>query len=372
MQHPPALRGMRVHEIDTPALVVDLDALRRNIATMAGLARRAGLVLRPHAKSHKSAAIARLQVEAGAVGLCCQKVSEAEALVEAGAGDILVTNEVVGDTKLRRLVALAQRARIAVLADHGPSVELLGRLAAERGAFVRVLVEVETGDRRCGVGPAEAARLAGLVRDMPNLTFGGIQAYKGSVEHTLDHTARRFAVDEVMAVVRETLAALRAVGIPCGTVTGGGTGTCGLLGQDDPLTELQPGSYVFMDGNYHLLRGADGGDEARFEQSLHLHATMMSRGGPDRGMVDAGTKALSLEAGLPLAADHPGMRYVRGDDEHGRIVFEPGARQANVGDRVRLIPSNCDPTVNLHDWYVVVQGDVVVDLWPVTARGAIF
>ena len=259
-----------------------------------------------------------------------------------------------------------------MLTDDPGAVALLDRIASDRGARISVLVEIDTGDRRCGLRAEEAAKLSSKVAASSHLEFGGFQAYKGGAEHATEIGERRLLCDSVFEEVRKAQAELRKLGLSCPTVTGGGTGTCGLLSSNDPLTEIQPGSYVFMDVNYHRLRGEGGRPLSQFEQSLHVLATVMSRGAVDRGMVDAGTKAISLEAGLPAIPDQIGLHYVRGDDEHGRLTFDEQARQLVVGQKIWLIPSNCDPTVNLHDWYVVIQGDEVVDIWPVTARGAIF
>jgi D-serine deaminase-like pyridoxal phosphate-dependent protein len=354
---------MALAEVDTPALVVDLDALRRNIAAMADIAGAAGLALRPHAKTHKSAEIARMQVAAGAAGICCQTVSEAEAMAADGISDLLITNQVVGETKLRRLADLAGRVRLSVLVDDAGNVADVARHAAAVGSRIGALVEIETGDRRAGIDPVLAGELARRIAASRHLNFIGLQAYKGSTEHVIAASARRSSLEVVFAAVR---AALASIDSPCPVVTGGGTGTAGLVHRGDPLTELQPGSYVFMDGNYALLDGAG------FTPSLFLLATVLTRTVADRAMVNAGTKALCLEAGLPALPDHPGIIYARADDEHGRLEIGASARPLALGDRVRLIPANCDPTVNLHDWYVVVQGGVVVDVWPVTARGAVF
>ncbi len=364
---PPARVGDYVADVETPALVVDLDALERNLQLMANAVRGSGLALRPHAKSHKCPDIARFQMGLGAVGVCCQTVREAEVLVAAGIPDVLVTNEVVGSAKMARLAALARSARVAVLADNEHNVARLGVAAAEAGTTLRVLVEVDVGAHRCGVEPGEAAaRLAQAIAAVPALEFGGIQAYHGAAQHRRTPQEREEAIASATALAVQSRDAIQALRIDCPTVTGAGTGTWQLERDSGIYTELQPGSYVFMDADYG--RNALAADQHAFEQSLFLLATVMSTPGAERVVVDAGLKALAFDSGPPLVHGASGLVYEKASDEHGVIGVHDAVAAPRLGDRVWLIPGHCDPTVNLHDWLVGMRGERVETVWRV-ARG---
>src|SRR5262245_12465018 len=243
---PPATVGMALAEVDTPALVIDLDAFERNLQRMADFTAKSGVKLRAHAKTHKSPIIAAKQVALGAVGVCCQKVSEAEILVEGGIGDVLVSNEVAGRTKLARLAALARRAKILVCVDDLENVGELQQAAADAGATLHVLVEIDVGAGRCGISPGKpAARIAEAVAKSANLRFAGLQAYQGSAQHVRDAGERRERIVRAVGMVEETLGALAAVGLKAEIIGGGGTGTYEHETASRVYTELQCGSYVF-------------------------------------------------------------------------------------------------------------------------------
>lgn len=369
---PPAVIGMAVPEVDTPALLVDLEAFEHNLDHLDRTLVGTGMRVRPHAKSHKCPEIARRQVARGAVGVCCQKVSEAECLVAGGIADVLVTNEVVGPRKLERLARLARRARVGVCVDDAGNVRDLGHTAAAAGATMDVLVEVDVGAGRCGVAPGvPVLELAKHITDTAGLRFAGLQAYHGTAQHLRTPAERREAIAQAAAKVTSTVRLLREAGLEVPVVTGAGTGTYPLEAHSGVYQELQPGSYVFMDADYGRNLGEDGLPVHGFRQSLFLLATVMSR--PDRGrvVVDAGLKAHSVDSGMPLVADLPGAAYTRVSDEHG--VIELGEdHEVRLGEKLRLIPGHCDPTVNLHDWLVCVRAGQVVDLWPVVARGAFY
>jgi D-serine deaminase-like pyridoxal phosphate-dependent protein len=370
MQAPPARAGDAVAAIDTPALVVDLDAFERNLDLMAGAVRGAGVALRPHAKSHKCPPIALAQLERDAVGICCQKVGEAEAFVAAGVRDVLVTNEIVGAAKQARLAALARIATIGVLADDARNVAALGAAATAAGVTLDVLVEVDVGAQRCGVAPgAPAVALAQAIAATPGLRLRGLHAYQGAAQHLRTPGERRAAIASAAADARATKAAIEATGLACPVVTGGGTGTWQLERDSGVYTEVQPGSYVFMDADYH--RNALAADEHHFEQSLFVLATVMSVPAPGRAIVDAGLKAFAFDSGPPHVYGAQGLRYDKASDEHGVIAVAADAPPPALGDRLWLIPGHCDPTVNLYDWIVGVRGDAVECLWPVAARGAL-
>ena len=367
-QRAPAEVGMRVEEVDTPALLLDLDAFETNLARLAQAVGKRVRV-RAHAKTHKCPDIGRRQVAAGAVGLCCQKVSEAEAMVEGGIGDVLVTNEIVGAGKLERLAALAKRARIGVCVDDAGNVRDLQAAAARAGASIDVYLELEVGMRRCGVAPGEPAlALARAVAASPALRFAGLHAYHGRAQHLRSMDERRAVIGSAAASVRATRALLEKNGIACPVVTGAGTGTFMLEVELGAWDEIQPGSYVFMDWDYARNEWAP--PMPRFEHSLFVLATVMSRSG-SRAIVDAGLKASSVDSGMPAVWERPGLSYSHASDEHGFVEIAAGAAAPGLGDKLLLVPGHCDPTVNLYDWYVCVRGGVVEALWPITARGAL-
>ncbi|MBI4083496.1 MAG: DSD1 family PLP-dependent enzyme [Candidatus Lambdaproteobacteria bacterium] len=371
-QRPPAEVGMPLAEVDTPALLIELDAFERNLSRMAQAIAPHPVRLRAHAKTHKCPTIARRQIALGAVGVCCQKVGEAEALVAGGVEDVLVTNEIVGEPKLRRLAALARQARIGVCVDDAENVAALGRAAQAFGAELRVLVEVNVGADRCGVEPgAPALALARRVTQAPGLRFDGLQVYHGSAQHLRSHEERRRAIEAASAKARDTQALLEREGIACPTITGAGTGTFRFEAAGGLYTELQAGSYIFMDADYGKNRGEDGGPVRDFEHSLFVYATVMSHTAPERAVVDAGLKALSVDSGMPLVFGLEGVEYARASDEHGKLVLAPAHSPLRVGQKLRLIPGHCDPTVNLYDWFVCTRNDRVEALWPITARGAL-
>ena len=370
---PPAEIGMAADGVDTPALLVDLDAFEHNIALMAKMVASFGVNHRPHAKTHKSPDVARRQIAAGAVGQCCQKVGEAEVLVAGGIEDVLVSNQVVGPRKLDRLAALARQARIGVCVDDAGNIEDINAAAKRFGSTVEVLVEVDIGAGRCGVMPgAPAVVLAKKIDAASNLKFGGLQAYQGRAQHIRGHGERKVAIDKAGALVKETVAKLTAAGLDCRLVTGAGTGTFQFEARSGVWNELQAGSYCFMDADYSLNLSEDGEFFDTFRQSLFVLATVMSHPTRDRAVLDAGLKASSIDAGLPRIADLLDVTYVGASDEHGTLALGVKAPEIKLGDKLRLIPGHCDPTVNLHDWYVGIRGGVVESLWPVAARGAGF
>lgn len=364
---------MRLAEVDTPALLIDLEAFERNLRRMAEVVPPHGRVrLRPHAKTHKSPIIAHKQIALGAVGVCCQKVSEAEIFVQNGVADVLVSNEVAGAGKLQRLAALARNARIALCTDDLGNVADLEAAAAALDVRLRVLVEIDVGAARCGVAPgAPALPLATAIARAPHLEFGGLQAYHGSAQHIRKHTERRAAIERAAALAQETKELLRRNGLECPVVTGASTGSYRFELETGVYDELQCGSYVFMDADYARNEDAGGTITPEFEHSLFLWTTVMSRPTDDRAVVDAGLKAYSIDSGMPVVCDAPEAVLDRASDEHGRIVLKRPSNAFRVGDKIRLIPGHCDPTVNLHDWYVGVRGGRVEALWPIAARGAL-
>ncbi len=371
---PPAEIGMSLDEVDTPALLVDLDAFERNLKRLADRVAGQGVRLRPHAKTHKCPVIALKQVELGAVGVCVQKVSEAEAMVYGGVRDVLVTNEIVGRQKLRRLMGLAHTAHVGVCVDDPAQIADLDAAAAEAGvAGLKVHVEINMGGNRCGVEPGEPALdLARRIGDSRHLRFAGLQAYHGSAQHLRGWDERQKAIGGAVEKAATTRDLLSANGIACDNITGAGTGTFEFEAGSGVYTELQCGSYVFMDADYGRNLGRDGRQTEAFEHSLFVWATVMSRPNDERAIVDAGLKALAFDSGPPTVWDEPAATYERASDEHGRLAIGGATNRLKLGDKVRLVPGHCDPTVNLYDWYVGIRGDRVESVWPITARGAVY
>lgn len=369
---PPARVGDSLADVDTPALLLDLDAFEHNLDALDALVAGRPVRVRPHAKPHKCPEIARLQIARGAVGVCCQKVSEAEVFVRAGIANVLVTNEIVGPAKVERLARLAGEAHIGVCVDAASNVADLDRAASAADVWLDVLVEVDVGSRRCGIAPgAPAADLASVVATSNRLRFAGLQAYHGRAQHVRRFDERRAAVEAAVEKIRVTLAQLEARGLRAEVVTGAGTGACLFEAASGAYTEIQPGSYIFMDADYGLNLDAAGSIDHTFQQSLFVLATVMSHVEAGRAVVDAGLKAQSVDSGMPLVADVAGARYTRASDEHGVLELD-GPGRVTLGQKVRLIPGHCDPTVNMHDWIVGYRGDRVECLWPVAARGAMF
>ncbi len=370
VQQLPARVGDELSEVDTPTLIVDLDAYERNLGLMASIVGDSGKAFRPHAKTHKSPVIALDQMALGAVGVCCQKLSEAEILWQGGVRDILIANEVVGELKQRRLAKLARSMRLTVCVDDIENLRSLNQAAEEADSIVSVLVEVDVGGGRCGVTPNEAGNLAAAAADSPALRFAGIQAYHGSAQHLRSVQERQSVVAKAANLAESAKAEIEARGLVCQTVTGGGTGTL-LQDIEHPIwTELQCGSYIFMDADYGRNRDARGAPYALFENSLFVLSSVMSVAHSGKAILDAGLKALAFDSGPPTVADRSDFIYSGPSDEHGTLTV-PAHEKLALGDRVRLIPGHCDPTVNLYDWFVGVRNDRVERIWPVAARGAL-
>ena len=365
-----AAPGKPLAEVETPALLVDVARLDANIAALAQFLRRhaPGIRLRPHAKTHKCAEIARRQVAAGAVGVCCQTVGEAEAMAEGGIADILVTNEVADSGKAARLATVASTATVSVCADDAAQVVLLAEAAAARGATLGVLVEVDVGGGRCGVGSAAAAlNLAASITRAPGLRFAGLQAYHGRAQHLRTYAERAAAIAGAVAAAEEAAALIRRNGIPCPTITGAGTGTFEIEAASATYTELQCGSYVFMDVDYGRNARSAINSLPEFAHALTVLATVISTPRPERAVCDAGLKAYSLDSGPPSLTLHPGLIFAGASDEHTTLTVEDG-NAPRVGDRLQLLPGHCDPTVAMHDRIVAHADGVVTGIWPV-ARG---
>ncbi len=355
-------------DLNTPALIVDLEALDRNIAAMARFAAGAGIALRPHAKTHKSVEIARRQIAAGAVGVCCAKLGEAEALADGGIENILITSPVIGPSAVARLVALAARSPgLMAAVDHPDGVAAL----AATGASLTLLVDIDPGLHRTGVAdPAAALALARQIAETPSLTFAGVQFYCGAQQHIEDFAFRREAIEERTAYLSDIVRDLTDAGLAPAIITGGGTGTHAIDAKLGLFTELQVGSYVFMDRQYSDCDLAGTGAPV-FETALMVDARVISANHPMLSTVDAGFKAFATEAGAPpiLAGAAEGSTYRFMGDEQGCVVPPRGAGPPGLGQIVTFAAPHCDPTVNLYDAYHLVKGDTLAEIWPIEARG---
>jgi 3-hydroxy-D-aspartate aldolase len=372
LQVPPAVPGMREEEIDTPALVIDLDAFESNLDTMAALLAPTGVKLRAHAKTHKSPVIAKLQMARGAVGNCVQKVTEAEVLAWGGIPDILVSNEVVGAAKLARLCALARIAKVAVCADDAGQVAAIESAAADAGIRMTVLVEIDVGAGRCGVQPGpDAVALATRIAASKHLVFGGLQAYHGSAQHKRTPAERRTLVGGAVDASRRTVEQLRQQGLDCAIVGGAGTGTFEIESNSGIYTEMQAGSYIFMDADYARNLDEAGAPVRTFQHALFVLSSVMSQAQVGVAALDAGHKAVAVDSGLPTVWQRPDIRYTSASDEHGKLQYGSETAAPKVGEKLRLVPGHCDPTVDKFDWYVGVRNGRVECLWPVAARGGL-
>ena len=358
--------------LNTPALVLDVEALDRNIAAMATFAAANGLKLRPHAKTHKSVDIARRQIAAGALGACCAKLGEAEALAEGGIEGLLITSPIVGQPGVERLVALAATSPTLMHAcDNPEAVAAIGAAAKSAGVAITLLVDLDPGLRRTGAAtPEDAVALAREIAGHPSLRFGGVQFYCGAEQHIEAYADRREAIIDRTVKLTDTIAGLKAAGLPPPIVTGGGTGSHAIDAELGVFTELQVGSYIFMDRQYGdcALREDAG---APFETALMIDARVISASHSMLVTIDAGLKAFATEAGAPpiLAGAPEGSTYRFMGDEHGAIVPPRGIAPPKLGERVTLAAPHCDPTVNLYEAYHVVRGDTLEAIWPVSARG---
>ncbi len=360
-------------DLNTPVLVLDVGALDRNIAAMAALVASHGVALRPHAKTHKSVDIARRQIAAGAVGVCCAKIGEAEVLADGGVTGILITSPVAAPAAVDRLARLAATAQgLMAVVDHPGVAGRIDAALAAAGARLDVIIDIDPGIARTGVASAEAAvALARAISDAPNLTYRGVQYYCGSQQHIESYADRRAAIVERTAYLQEVIAALSDAGFAPGIVTGSGTGTHRIDLDLGVFTELQAGSYVFMDKQYLDCEIADGG-EAPFEVSLSVDARVVSANHSGLVTIDSGYKSLSTDGGVAVVqrgAPETAFFAFMGD-EHAALIAPGIGTELQPGDPVSLTVPHCDPTVNLYDSYHVVAGDTLVDIWPVSARGA--
>lgn len=390
--------GDSVDAIDTPALILDLDAFERNLRLMAK--ESASVRLRPHAKSHKCPQIALAQIRLGAVGICCQKLSEAAVFAKAGVNNILVTNQLVGQRKLEHVRDLAESITLGVLVDHAQHVQDLARVMAGCRRELDVYVELDVGAGRCGASIESSVVLARQIHASDGLRFAGLHAYHGAAQHLRKPEERAAAIRHATAIARRAREQIEAVGMTVPVVTGAGTGTFWHERDSGVYNEVQPGSYALMDRDYS--DNEPGLADVRFEHALFVLSTVLSRPVRDVAVVDAGLKASSVDSGMPRIWKRNDLQYQKASDEHGVVKIlsggdvsendvsggvsvdaDPGAgttadattrpassREPRLGDTLWLIPGHCDPTVNLYDDIICVRQGKVEAIWPVSARGA--
>ncbi|WP_170516556.1 3-hydroxy-D-aspartate aldolase BhcC [Ruegeria atlantica] len=368
----PAAIGTDEAEIQTPSLVLDLDALERNIKKMGDYAKAHGMRHRVHGKMHKSVDVAKLQVElGGACGVCCQKVSEAEVFARGGIKDVLVSNQVRDPAKIDRLARMPKLgARTICCVDDIDNVGDLSEAAQRHGTQIECLVEIDCGAGRCGVTTTpEVIAIAKAIDAAPGLKFSGIQAYQGAMQHMDLYEDRKAKIDVAVAQVKDAVDGLAAEGLECDIVGGGGTGSYYFESTSGVYNELQCGSYAFMDADYGRILDQDGNriDRGEWENAFFILTSVMSHAKADKAIVDAGLKAQSVDSGLPVIFGRTDVEYIKCSDEHGVVADPDGALKVN--DKLRLVPGHCDPTANVHDWYVGVRNGKVETLWPVSARG---
>lgn len=357
-------------EIPTPALLLDLDRFEANVARMAGHLRDHGKAFRPHGKTHKCPEIARRLVAAGAVGSCTARLSEAEVFAEHGIPGLLITTPVIGAAKIARAVDLAARAPDTIFCvESEQNVHDLNAAAARMpGVVLNLAVDLYFG--RTGVTPgAPALDLARVVAGQSRVRLAGLQAYDGTAAHTTPFEARRARSTESLRQAVETRRLIERDGISCPLVSGGSTGTCLIDAGLEGVTEIQPGSFIFMDLEYASIGGPDGAKYRAFAQALTVVATVVSRR-PGTAIVDAGYKAFATDRPFaPAPVDLPGATYAWAGDEHGRVDVSAVDRDVKVGDRLEFVPPHCDPTVNLYDQIFALRGDTIEGVWPIAARG---
>ena len=372
----PASIGMAYEDIQTPCLILDLDALDRNIKKMGDYAKAHNMRHRAHGKMHKSVDVLKLQMEhGGAIGVCCQKVSEAEVFARAGIKEILVSNQVRDLAKIDRLARMPKisGSNIIVCVDDVANIADLSAAAQKHGTELGIFVEIDCGAGRCGVTTTPAVvEIAKAAAAAPGLRFVGLQAYQGAMQHMDNYEDRKAKLDIAIGMVKDAVDALEGEGLKPELVSGGGTGSYMFESNSGVYNELQCGSYAFMDGDYGRILDKDGKrlDKGEWENALFILTSVMSHAKPDKAVCDAGLKAQSVDSGQPFIYGRDDVKYIKCSDEHGVIEDKDGVLKIN--EKLKLVTSHCDPTCNVHDWYVGVRGGKVEAIWPVSARGKMY
>ena len=358
--------GMHKTELDTPALLIDLDKMEANIQTMADYFTTVNASLRPHMKTHKTPIITHKQIAAGAIGVTCAKLGEAEAAIHAGIRDVLIANQVVGSQKIARLINLAKHSEIMVAVDSPQNVQAISEAAVAKGATVRTLIEVNIGMDRCGVEPGKPAlELAEQIRQSPNLKFEGLMGYEGHTVANPDRAKRDAAAREAVQRLVDAKHYVEKRGVEVSIMSGGGTGTFNITGSIPEMTEVQAGSYVFMDSTYGNVEGVG----EQFDCSLSVLATVVSRPASDRMIVDTGLKVLAKEFGIPQPVGVNGVEMTGLSEEHGKLQVSDVNVSLTPGDKIEILPTHCCTTVNLHDRYYGIRNGIVESVWEIAARG---
>jgi 3-hydroxy-D-aspartate aldolase len=372
LQSGKGLEGIGKDDLPTPALLLDLDLLESNIEKMSQHAKASSIRLRPHAKTHKCAEIARRQIGAGALGVCTSTIHEAEALAAAGINGILITSELVGRNKIERLVQLTRKQPDTLtVVDNAPHAEQLDEGAGTAKITLNVMIDIDPIGRRTGVLPGDDAfDLAEKIAKLSHLKLRGVHSYSGASSHVQGFEARREHSAKVMQAPLETFFRMQKAGMAVETFSGGSTGTYNIDPALKGMTELQVGSYAFMDVDYRRIGGQSGAVYEDFAPSLSVLATVISKNHPDRATVDAGYKAFATDRKFgPEIKGITGVEYQFNGDEHGALLLNNPSREIRLGDRVEFIVPHCDPNVNLYDRYYCLRGDKVVAVWPVSGRG---
>lgn len=368
------ITGLYKSDLPTPALVVDIDKLEANVAQMADFSKQAGVSLRPHAKTHKTPEIARRQIAAGAIGICCATIREAEAMARAGLSGLLITSEQVGVNKMARLIRLTeQRPDTLSVVDSAAHAKALNEAAAAEKTVLNILIDIDPNGRRTGVEPGtKAQELGELVDSLPRLNLRGVHGYAGAASHVRGWAQRKNESTDQMLPVLASFEAMKKAGLPMEIMSGSSTGAYNIDSQLGGMTELQVGSYVFMDADYRGIGGQSGAVYDDFRPSLTVLSTVISKNHADIATIDAGIKSFATDHdALPEVVGIEGATYSFNGDEHGRIHLEKAARDVRLGEQLELIISHCDPTVNLYERIYVCRDDQIVDVWPVAARGNI-
>ncbi len=357
------LPGTPIEELDTPCIVVDLDIAEANIAKLQAAADEMGVDVRPHSKTHKSPYWARKQIAAGAISICCAKVGEAEVMVEAGVPEVMITSQVIGKRKIARLVALARASNIIVAVDDSSNVDDLSGAASAAGAELGVIVEINVGQDRCGVDGNGAVPLAKQIVDAPGLRFDGLMGYEGHTVAERDYETRKTEAEKAMSILTGAADQIRDTGIEVRIVSAAGTGTYAITGRVEGVTELQCGSYIFMDGDYVEVF-----DD--FSPALSVLTTVVSRRGDDLAVTDLGLKSISVDRGLAEVLSPSGATIMGHSEEHTKIELKgEEARSLKVGDKVRVRPKHGDTTINLHEFYFGVRNGKLEAAIPIPGRG---
>ena len=363
--------GDSLDALDTPAMIIDLPLMEANIARLMGVFRGGSVHVRPHLKTVKCPELAQLLLAAGAIGGCVAKVSEAEIMAHAGIEDLLITSEIVGKPKLARLVALAREHRnVKVVVDSLVGVQALNQAMQDAGLDINVLLDINVGQNRCGVSPGEEAiALARQIGTMSNIHLIGVQGYEGHLQHIHDASERERLCRQSMRLLTNTASQLKEIGFPIEIVTTGGTGTAEICASCDGVTEVQPGSFIFMDTDYRNALGSN------YANALTILSTVISRPTAERAVVDAGLKSLSIDSGMPEPRGLAGVTYRPGGDEHGILTWHEGTQtpseRLDVGERIAFIPSHIDTTINLHDTYYAFRSGKLEAIWSVATRGKV-